>query len=190
MSPEKEILITRFGFPEKEADDLLAVSRLKSIQALEYFISEGQVPRKFGLLLSGLFRYLYIDKDGNEYTKGIILEDNIFSSYNAMLSGQPSFMYIQALEDSTFLEIDYHLWLRLQERNNFWDKFLIRLLQKGYAVKEKRERELLLLDAETRYHIFLEEFPGMENRIKQHIIASYLGIKPESLSRIRKKMPS
>lgn len=190
MSPEKETLIKQLGFPEKEAEELMSISRLKNMQAQEYFITEGQVPRKFGLLLSGLFRYLYIDQDGNEYTKGIVRGNNIFSSYNAMLHGQPSFMYIQALEDSTFLEIDYQLWLGLQEKNNFWDKFLIILLQKGYSVKEKRERELLLLDAESRYQIFLEEFPGMENRIKQHIIASYLGIKPESLSRIRKKLPS
>jgi hypothetical protein len=52
-------------------------------------------------------------------------------------------------------------------------------------IKEKRERDLLLLDAETRYKDFLIEFPGMDQRIKQGIIASYLGIKPiETLSRI------
>jgi len=54
--------------------------------------------------------------------------------------------------------------------------------------KEKRERDLLLLDAVTRYKNFLIEFPGMEQRIKQGIIASYLGIQPETLSRIRKKI--
>lgn len=55
-------------------------------------------------------------------------------------------------------------------------------------IKEKRERDLLLLDAETRYKNFLTEFPGMDQRIKQGIIASYLGIKPETLSRIRRKI--
>jgi CRP-like cAMP-binding protein len=55
-------------------------------------------------------------------------------------------------------------------------------------IKEKRERDLLLLDAEKRYKNFLNEFPGMDQRIKQGIIASYLGIKPETLSRIRRKI--
>ena len=60
--------------------------------------------------------------------------------------------------------------------------------EKGYATKEKRERELLLLDAESRYKSFIHEFPHLEPRIKQHMIASYLGITPIALSRIRKKM--
>src|SRR5690606_25850396 len=106
----------------------------------------------------------------------------------AMLHQQSSLFSIQALEESIILEINYMKWLELQKHNPFWDKFLISLLQKGYFVKEKRERELLLLDAETRYKIFKEEFPGMEEKIRIQIIASYLGIRPESLSRIRKKL--
>ena len=62
------------------------------------------------------------------------------------------------------------------------------MIEKGFTTKEKRERELLLLDAESRYRIFLEEFPNLEKRVKQHMIASYLGITPERLSRIRKNM--
>ena len=55
-------------------------------------------------------------------------------------------------------------------------------------MKTEREREFLLFDAETRYKSFLNTFPGLERRIKQHLIASYLGITPVALSRIRKKM--
>jgi len=54
--------------------------------------------------------------------------------------------------------------------------------------KEKRERELLLLDAETRYKNYLNDYPNLKGRIPQTIIASYLGIKPETLSRIKKKL--
>lgn len=188
MNKEKQLLMTTLGFPEKEAGDLLSISRRKTLDRHEFFISEGEVPRKFGLLLSGFLRYMYVDKAGNEFTKGLIPENQIFSSYMAMLHEQPSHLSIQALEEAEILEIDYARWMQLRQNNAFWDKFLIRMLEKGYAVKEKRERDLLLLDAETRYLNFLEEFPGMEDRLKQHIIASYLGIKPESLSRIRKKL--
>jgi CRP-like cAMP-binding protein len=74
------------------------------------------------------------------------------------------------------------------ERDIFWIKFLLKFIEKGFMIKEKRERDLLLLDAETRYKNFLSEYPGMDQRIKQGIIASYLGIKPETLSRIRRKI--
>jgi CRP-like cAMP-binding protein len=64
---------------------------------------------------------------------------------------------------------------------------LLNILEKGFCIKEKRERELLLLDAEKRYNLFITEFPNLENRVSQQIVASYLGIQPESLSRLRRK---
>jgi CRP-like cAMP-binding protein len=107
-----------------------------------------------------------------------------------MITQTPSYFFVEALEKSEVFEIPYRSWLRLLESDPFWTGFLLRFVEKGFIIKEKRERDLLLLDAETRYRNFLEEFPGMEKRIKQTIIASYLGIQPESLSRIRKKVLS
>ncbi len=96
-------------------------------------------------------------------------------------------MYIEALENSTVYELEYLEWLTLRKENSCWDLFLITLLEGAFATKEKRERELLLLDAEERYNIFKNEFPGLESRIRQHLIASYLGISPVSLSRLKNK---
>ena len=76
----------------------------------------------------------------------------------------------------------------LKAENPVWKDLLIRMLEIGYGAKERRERDLLLLDAETRYRNFCNEFPHLIRRVKQHQIASFLGIKPESLSRMRKKM--
>ncbi len=187
---EIKSLLSQMNFPEKEQEDLLSISKIKKIKKNEFFISEGQVPKKFGIVIGGLFRYYYLDDKGDEFTKGLIMTGNVLTAYSAMLHQQKSLFNIQALEDAVILEINYSLWLELQKQNPFWDKFLIALLQKGYCVKEKRERELLLLDAETRYKNFQEEFPALEKRIKLQIIASYLGIKPESLSRIRKNTTS
>ncbi|MFC3196267.1 Crp/Fnr family transcriptional regulator [Parapedobacter deserti] len=187
---EIKSLLSQINLPEKEQEDLLSISKIKQLKKNEFFISEGQVPKKFGIVIDGLFRYYYVNNKGDEFTKGLILTGNVLTAYSAMLHQQKSLFYIQALEDAVILEINYNLWLELKKQNPFWDKFLILLLQKGYCVKEKRERELLLLDAETRYKIFQEEFPTLEKRIKLQIIASYLGIKPESLSRIRKKTTS
>jgi CRP-like cAMP-binding protein len=115
-------------------------------------------------------------------------ENSFIVSYTAMLKKTESFFTIQALEDSLIHTVSYDRWLSLLHEDPFWTKLLISLLEKGYMKKESRERELLLLSAEERYVGFLLEYPGLEDRIKQHLIASYLGITPQALSRIRKHM--
>jgi CRP-like cAMP-binding protein len=176
--------------PSKRTEELLDIGYVKSLKAGEYFIREGEIPHKIAFLGSGLFRYVYISIKGQEFTKGIIPENRFLSSYSAMISQTPSYFFIEALEDSEILEISYQKWLSLVESDVFWIRFLLKNIEIGFSIKEKRERDLLLLDAETRYRNFLIEFPGMQERVKQNIIASYLGIQPESLSRIRKKIHS
>ena len=170
--------------PEKRMDELLSIGREKSILSSEYFIKAGDTPIKIAYVYKGLFRYVYIKDNGDEFTKGIIAENLFLSSYSAMIMSRPSYFSIEALEDSMVLEINWKDFTPLCDKDIYWLKFLLMFVEKGYMIKEKRERDLLLLDAETRYKNFLEEFPGMDQRIKQGIIASYLGIKPETLSRI------
>lgn len=190
MNELKEILKDKTGIPDERLDELLSIGRQRKVTNGTYFLEAGTVPGKFGFVVQGLFRYVYITDKGIEFTKGIISENNFISSYSAMISNTPSYFFIEALEDSEILEISFSKWQELQNSHPFWDKFLIRLVEMGFAIKEKRERDLLLLDAETRYKNFLNEFPGMDKRIKQQIIASYLGVQPESLSRIKQKLSS
>ncbi|KFF18780.1 Crp/Fnr family transcriptional regulator [Flavobacterium hydatis] len=184
---DKKAILNRLALPEKEQEEISNISRYKVIQKGEYFINEGEIPRKFAIVIKGLFRYVYIHENGNEFTKGIIDENNFLSSYSAMIYNTPSYFFIEALEDAEIFEIDYECWLKVKESNPFWNGFLLTIIEKAFSVKEKRERELLLLDAEKRYEIFVTEFPNLESRVSQQIIASYLGIQPESLSRIKRR---
>ncbi|WP_028978758.1 Crp/Fnr family transcriptional regulator [Sporocytophaga myxococcoides] len=172
--------------PEEETDFFLELLKPIRLNKGDYFISQGQIPRKFAFVHEGLFRYLYVDKTGKEFTKNFITEGKFIVSYSAMIAQKPSILYIEALEDSTILEIDYAQWLEVKKRHECWSVLLIAMLEHAFVIKEKRERDLLLLDAKERYMDFLNEFPSLENRVRQHMIASYLGISPISLSRIRK----
>ncbi|GAB3516713.1 Crp/Fnr family transcriptional regulator [Emticicia fontis] len=174
--------------PEAEEAKVLLLLRPVKIARGEYYIREGQVPKKFAFVEKGLFRYSYINTKGTEFTKNFILENNFISAYSAMISQQPSRMFIEALEDSYVYDISYHDWLELKKGHPCWNEFLVVILEKAFSTKEIRERDLLLLEAQERYDIFKKEFPTLENRIKQHLIASYLGISPISLSRIRNKL--
>lgn len=184
------VLLQFANIPEQDAIKLFGQGKVKTIPIQNFFISDGAVPKTFGFVCSGLFRYVYTDREGRQYTKAFMPEYSFLSSYSAMIQQTPSFYTIEALETSVVLEFDYLNWLELKEANPCWDRFLIRMLEKGYTQKEKRERELLLLDSESRYRNFLEEYPTLEKRVKQHMIASFLGITPESLSHIRKKRNS
>lgn len=174
------------SIPAEEATKLYSMGKTVALEKGDYFIRAGEVPTSLAFVNSGLFRYVYIDVEGRQFTKGFMPELSILSSYSAMLRKTQSTYYIEALEPSEIVVFDYSGWLKLKETNHCWDRFLIAMLEKGYMKKESRERELLLLRAEDRYRIFLNEFPTLESRVKQHMIATYLGIIPESLSRIRK----
>jgi len=176
--------------PPERVGELLTIGQERTLSSKEYFIRAGEIPTRFAYVKSGLFRYVYINDNGNEFTKSLIRENQFISSYSAMISRNPSYFFIESLEPSEILIIAYRDWQKLLQSDPFWTEFLLHLIEFGFSKKEKRERDLLLLNAENRYLNFLKEFPGMEKRIKQNIIASYLGIQPESLSRIRKKLDS
>ncbi len=173
---------------ESEILEFINIARIKNFEPKSHFVRAGQIPTEFGIVISGLFRYIYISEEGKEFTKVFMPEKSFISSYSAMISKTTSFFFIEAIENSKVLVMPYNKWQKLKEHNPRWNLLLVKLLEKGYAVKEKREREFLLLDAENRYRIFLEEYPRLENRVKQYMIASYLGITPIAFSRIKKKM--
>ena len=174
--------------PEKRIEEFLSIGKEKLLNSSDYFLKAGDTPFKIAFVIKGLFRYVYVNNKGDEFTKGILTENNFISSYSAMILNKPSYFSIEALESSQILEINWNDFKKLLNKDIFWIQFLMKFIEKGFIIKEKRERDLLLLDAETRYKDFLIEFPGMDQRIKQGIIASYLGIKPETLSRIRRKI--
>ncbi|MOA52811.1 hypothetical protein D3C78_1761660 [compost metagenome] len=101
-----------------------------------------------------------------------------------MITREPSYFSIQALEDSVVIEIPYELQQDLMERDHGWERLVRKAVEKLYLKKEERERQLLFLDAGKRYCAFLESYPHIAKSLPQYHIASYLGISPVSLSRL------
>lgn len=178
------------GIPDDQLNRLLACSQVKSIKKGAYFIREGQHPAHMAFVVKGLFRYFYLDSKGCELTKGFMPEGSFINAYSALIQNSTSHFSIEALEPSTVVVFLYKDWRSLLDAHPCWSKVLIHLLEKGYCVKERREREFLLLDAQARYRSFLQTYPNLDQRVKQHMVASYLGITPVALSRIRRKFIS
>jgi len=176
--------------PNDQVEKLVAIAKLQTIKKGTCFIKQGEIPRKFAFNIKGLFRYYYMNERGNEYTKGFFPEHTFICSYSAMNNGRESYFSIEALEDSSLLTINYSDWKQLMQQDVCWNYLLIALLEKWFSIKEYREREFYLHDAETRYYTFLKFFSGLDKRVKQCYIASYLGVTPIALNKIRKRMKS
>ena len=122
--------------------------------------------------------------DGREYNVAITLEQDFATSYGSMVKGEASAFSIEAMEDSVVIEISYDLLKELMDTSPMWERFVRTSVERLYIRKEERERELLCYSALERYQAFLLKYPGLEKRIPQYHIASYIGISPVSLSRV------
>lgn len=151
-----------------------------------HFLRQGEIQKEIGFVTEGLFRYYYVDKKGNEHTKHFVFNNNFVLSLTAFLNHQQSMFFIQAVENSTILKISASELESLIRDKTFWKDVYLYLLEKSFLIKEERTADFLLKDAKERYLSFTAKYPTLVKRIKRYHLASFLGIQPESLSRIKK----
>lgn len=154
----------------------------------DYFVKEGEVSREIGFLTKGIVRSYYISNEGKEYNKTLFAAPNIIGSYVSLITGQPNRLPQQALTDCTVTKIPLSIIEHLSQEQIEIERMRRKIAEMFFVLKEKRELEMALLQAEERYLIFREEYPNVEQLIPQYHIASYLGISATQLSRIRKKL--
>ncbi len=154
----------------------------------EYFVKEGEVSREVGILVQGIVRSFFLTNEGNEYNKNLFAAPDIIGSYVSLITGEPNRLPQQALTDCIVLKIPFSIIEKLSENSIEIERLRRKIAEHFFVLKEKRELEIAILQAEERYVIFREEFKGVEDLIPQYHIASYLGISATQLSRIRNKM--
>lgn len=187
MSHLRTTLSTHVKFSDAEWSDFESRLLEKSLKKDELYLSEGQVSKKVGLVTSGGVRMFYRIR-GEEYCKDFQFEGQFTGSIESLFSQRPARFSIAALEDTTLLELSKPDLDYLFDTYKNWERFG-RLYAEGlFVYKEKREASLLFDSSTTRYENMLRDQPQHMHRIPLKYLASYLGIKPESLSRIRKKI--
>ncbi len=154
----------------------------------EYFVRKGQLAKEIAFLEAGIVRAYYINNEGKEYNKTFFSAPSIIGSYASLISKQKNAVAQQALTDCKIWKASFDKIEQLSEGNLEIER-LRRIIAEGYFLSnEKKEIEMALLDADKRYLILQEEYPGIELKIPQYHIAAYLGISPTQLSRIRKNL--
>lgn len=180
-----EVINNVCNLSDKALDAFQSIFIDKEIAKGENFITEGDDADSLAFIKSGLLRSYYISPKGEEYNKHFFLAGSFVAPLTSLVLHEPSPVHIGALENSQVMIASYkdiedlynsHLELNILGR---------KLVEFAWIGKERRETQLIMLEAKDRYEAFLKEYPGLDQRIPQYHIASYLGITPVQLSRIR-----
>lgn len=153
----------------------------------EVFIRAGDIPATYAFVVEGLFYQHYVGPGGDMIVKYFFPENRIAASVSATLLGAPSAFTITAIEDSTVLEYEFAAFRALVATFPDIADFYIRYMEQHWIIdKEPDEISFRHDSAMKRYRDFIRREPGLHRRLKQHYIAAWLGITPESLSRLRR----
>ena len=153
------------------------------------FLSEpGKVPHEVFFILSGLLRVMVTDREGNEHTVHFALENQFIADYSAFIQGRPAYYALQALEPLEVLVLP-RAAIEWGYQHLAEGEKLGRLIAEYYFIyQDHRLQNQYVRNPKERYDSIGEVFPNIHNRVPQHMIASYLGITPEFLSKIRKDL--
>ena len=169
-----------------ERDVLMAAFDRKRLRKRQYFLREGDVCKHIGFITKGSSRMFSVDDKGHEHILRFGLESWWISDHESLVHLTPSSYFIEMLEDSELLVITLACANELRSKSRCFD-LTVRALDKFQAIAmQKRIHAALGMTAEERYCDLLRTYPQFMERFPGNMIASYLGLSPETLSRIRK----
>ncbi len=160
----------------------------KKIRKKQYLLQEGDLCEYTAFVEKGMLRSYLIDEKGNEVLLQFAPEDWWISDIYSFLTGELSSQNIDALEDSELLMINRSNYEQMLHHVPKMERYLRILIQNNLIATQRRLSSKMTLSAEENYKQILKEQPSLIQRVPQHMIASFLGITPETLSRIRKQL--
>lgn len=160
----------------------------KTIKKHQFLLNEGDVCKHLTFVNSGCLREYTIDNKGAEHIIQFAIEDWWVSDLNSFLSGLPATHNIDSLQDSEVLLLEKSARDKLLHEFPKMERFFRLLIEANHVATHRRIADSLSLSAEERYLKFMKTYPKLFEIVPQNQIASYLGITPQSLSRIRKEM--
>lgn len=170
-----------------EEDIVTSLFKEKTYKKGEFVLADGQICKHAGFIARGLIRY-YINHDGEEKTYEFGQENNFVCNYESFLPQTPSTKIIQALEDCEMLQISYTDLQLFYQSVQGAERFGRVVIEQVFVQLLQALSSLYTDTPENRYKRLLKEHPDLQQRVSQYHIASYVGVKPQSLSRIRKRI--
>lgn len=188
MSVKLQSVLKMFSdFDENELVRILSCFKRKSVSKNDVLLHEGSICKEFYFVKTGCVRTFFVDKNGHEKTRYIMLDNHIGTALTSFISQKPSVEMIEALEDTELLAISHADFYRLNSQMDHWRNFYQRILEMAYSFQNRKIEQRVTLTAKQRYEIILNENPALVQQVSNKILASYLDIREETLSRLKSK---
>lgn len=162
--------------------------QIRVLEREDVFCRMGDEKHELGILLSGLARVFTVSDDGAEVTLDFVFPVDLIAAVDSATADKPSEVTIEMLETSSIAVWPFEIRNEAAQRHPAWIDFDRIELENLFRRKNRYARALQTQDAATRYRDWLGQHPAFADRIPQYLIASYLGITPQSLSRIRRQL--
>jgi CRP-like cAMP-binding protein len=165
----------------------LSLLSVRKLLKRQFLLKAGEICHTENFVASGLLRAYTTDNKGSEHVLMFAMEDWWVADLFSFLTGQPSSMNIEALEDSEVISIEKPALESLYKQVPKFERLMRILFQNAFVAQQQRILSGISQTTEERYSTFIKKYPTLEQRVPQTQIASYLGMTPETLSRIRKQ---
>ncbi len=184
----KTYLISNAGLTEEQFQKISSVLKPATFSKGKFLLNKGEICKNSFFVEKGLLRSYTIDEAGKEHINQFACENWFMSDRSSAYFNEPSDFFIDAIEDTAVVLIDLEFINLISEVSKSFRQYNELLLQNHIRHLQKRINQLLAASAEKRYLDFISLYPDLTLRVPQWMIASYLGITPESLSRVRKEL--
>ena len=180
-------LLKSIALEQSEIDYFLSFLQEVTIKRKGIVLEAGDACKYQNFITKGCLRMFHIDRKGLEHILSFAIEDMWMTDLYSYLTKTPATFSIDALEDTTILQIEKVHMQKVCDRIPKFERLFRIMLQKAFFTQQLRIMQHLSTTAEQRYVYFRKNFPGLEQRISQKQIASFLGITPVFLSMLRRK---
>jgi len=183
----KKYLHHNIPIDDNKLDEIVNYFKPIRVKRNTILLSNGETCNKLYFVNKGCIRTYYITEQGHEKTRFIAFDGMVVTALTSFISRQTSFEFVDALEDCELLYINHTDFYMLANKMPEWKQFYLKLLEFAYIYQNKKIEELVTLSAGERYALLMKEHPGYIQRLSNKILASYLDITQETLSRLKSK---
>ncbi len=173
------------AFDDADLEKILPCFKPKSVRKHTLLLQTGEVCKAFYYVHTGCLRTGFLDRNAEEKTRLVMTDSTIGTALTSFISQQPSFEFISAVEDSELLYISYADFYQLNKACLNWTYFYQRMLEMAYSYQNRRIEQFVTLTAKKRYEMVMRENPLLLQKLSNKELASYLGIREETLSRLK-----
>lgn len=188
MDQFKQVVTSFVPMTDAEFNLSLPIIKKMPVKKNDCLLKQGEVSQYVYFVESGFFRMYFVDFNGNEINARFAKPNDFMVDFASFITQKGSLYCWKAMQDSTVLALDKEEIEKVYEQSPAWSKFGRLIAEYSYLQINEREEMLHFQTPEQRYETVLRQEPHLLQMISQNQLASYIGIKPESLSRLRKRV--